>query len=236
MGCRIACLFEGEGLICPPRAPLPTCPHPRMTSEELKQIANFLFEAGMLQKTPRSGFSFLGSGAQSVAEHLNRVGYIGFVLAKMHGKADLGKVLQMCMFHDFSEARVSDLNYVHQKYTDRHEDRAIADLAAAFPFGQDLQTTVNEYEERLSIEARLTKDADNLEFLLSVKEQMDIGNARAKRWIPALIQRLLTDEAKQLVFVILGTDADEWWYASKPDAWWVNRNKPPVSAQEPPKA
>jgi len=33
----------------------------------MKDIANFLFEVGMLQKTPRSGYQFLGSGCESVA-------------------------------------------------------------------------------------------------------------------------------------------------------------------------
>ena len=33
----------------------------------MKRIANFLFEAGMLKRTPRTGFQFLGSGAESVA-------------------------------------------------------------------------------------------------------------------------------------------------------------------------
>jgi hypothetical protein len=31
-------------------------------------IVDFLFEAGMLAKSPRSGFFFLGSGNQSIAE------------------------------------------------------------------------------------------------------------------------------------------------------------------------
>lgn len=201
-----------------------------MKSEDLKSLANFLFEAGMLQKTPRSGFNFLGSGAQSVAEHLNRVGYIGYVLAKMQGHANVGTVLQMCMFHDFAEARVSDLNYVHQKYTDRHEERAIANLTEKHPFGADIRATVHEYEARISIEAQITKDADNLELLLSLKEQADIGNARARTWMPSIVQRLLTDEAKRLAQVILGTDADEWWFGDKQDGWWVHRNKAETSA------
>ena len=33
-------------------------------TDSQKNIANFLFEAGMLAKTPRSGFHFLGSGKQ----------------------------------------------------------------------------------------------------------------------------------------------------------------------------
>ena len=38
-----------------------------------KKIVKFLFEVGILSKTPRSGFHFLGTGEQTVAEHINRV-------------------------------------------------------------------------------------------------------------------------------------------------------------------
>ena len=62
-----------------------------------RNIVNFLFEVGMLSKTPRSGFYFLGSGQQSVAEHTNRTVYIGYVLALMNGKADAAKVMKMCL-------------------------------------------------------------------------------------------------------------------------------------------
>jgi len=46
----------------------------------MKNIANFLFEAGMLKRTPRTGYQFLGTGAESVAEHIFRTIYIGYVL------------------------------------------------------------------------------------------------------------------------------------------------------------
>lgn len=193
--------------------------------DKLKSIANFLFETGMLQKTPRSGFFFLGSGSQSVAEHINRVSYVGFALAKMNGQADISKVLQMCLFHDLSEARVSDLNYVHQKYNERLENKAVEDLANTLPFGDDLKKIIDEYEARETIEARLTKDADNIEFLLSLKEQSDIGNDRADTWIQPLLGRLLTEDGKKLAEEILQTDSDQWWYGDKNDKWWINRNK-----------
>lgn len=193
--------------------------------KDTKNIVNFLFEVGMLAKTPRSGFFFLGSGEQSVAEHVNRVSYIGFVLASMDRSVDISKVLKMCLFHDLAEARVSDLNYVHQKYTERKEEKAIEDLAANLPFGEEIRAIVQEYEKRESKEAKFAKDADNLEFLLALKEQVDIGNERAKSWIPSLMKRFLTEEAKQLASVIMDTDSDQWWFGDKDDEWWVSRNK-----------
>ena len=196
-----------------------------MKNSDIKNIANFLFEVGMLAKTPRSGFFFLGSGEQSVAEHVNRVTYIGYCLAKMNGTVDTGKVVQLCLFHDISESRISDLNYVHQKYTERFEDKAHQDLADSLPFGEEVKALVDEYEERESLESIFVKDADNLEFIISLKEQYDIGNTRAKTWISSAMERLKTDEAKKIGDMIVETESDNWWFGEKDDKWWVHRNK-----------
>ncbi len=194
---------------------------------DYKQIANFLFEVGILAKTPRSGFHFLGTGEQSVAEHLNRVSYIGFMLAMIDGDVDVSKVLQMCILHDIGEARISDLNYVHQKYVERKEKEAHEDLAASVPFGDKILAMINEYEERKTKEAILVKDADNLEWILALKEEVDKGNERALLWIKSAVKRLKTKNAQILVKEILKTDSNDWWFDKKAQKskWWVNRNK-----------
>lgn len=196
-----------------------------MKNEKLENIAGFLFEAGMLAKTPRSGFYFLGSGEQSVAEHINRVCYVGYVLSQMAGDVDESEILKMCLFHDFAESRVSDLNYVHQKYTSRHEHKAIEDLAAGLPFGDKIKGIIFKYEERTSKEALLAKDADNIEFILALKEQWDTGNKRAQSWINSAIKRVKTEEGKMLAQKIIETDSDQWWFGDKDDQWWISRNK-----------
>jgi len=191
-----------------------------------EKITDFLFEVGMLSKTPRSGFFFLGSGEQSVAEHTNRVCYIGFTLASISKQeVNTAKVLEMCLFHDLAETRISDLNYVHQKYTKSNESAAINDLTSELPFGEKINIIIHEYELRESYEAKLAKDADILELMLSLKEQIDIGNEKAKSWIETAIKRLKTDEGKLLAKDIIKTDSDRWWYGDKDDQWWINRNK-----------
>ena len=191
----------------------------------LKSVVDFLFEVGILKETPRSGFHFLGSGKQSVAEHINRSTYIGYTLAMMDGAVDVGRVMKMCLFHDLAEARTSDLNYVHQKYVQTQEEAAIEDLAAKLPFGADIKTALAEYEARQTPEAIIAKDADNLEWLLSLKEQADTGNSRAETWIPSAVKRLISETAKALAQEILITDSDHWWFANKEDQWWVTRSR-----------
>jgi putative hydrolases of HD superfamily len=114
----------------------------------------------------------------------------------------------MCIFHDISEARISDLNYVHQKYTERLEEKAHEDLENSLPFGKDVKAGIDEYEERTTKEAVITKDADNIELLLSLREQVNIGNRRAETWIPNLLKRLKTNEAKVLAEAIIQMDSD----------------------------
>jgi len=195
-----------------------------MNEGELKNIVDFLFEAGILSKTPRSGFYFLGSGEQSVAEHLNRVTIIGYVLSEMHQGADEGKVLKMCLFHDLAESRTSDLNYVHQKYAKADENKALADLAKTLPFGEKIKELVEERNAGETLESKLARDADQLEWILSLKEQVDTGNARAETWLPSALKRLKTKEAKELAELIVKTPSDNWWFGEKEDSWWVRKD------------
>ncbi len=194
-------------------------------SNSLGEVVDFLFEVGILAKTPRSGFYFWGNNEQSVAEHINRAVYVGYVLACMEKKVDTGKVMKMCLMHDLAETRVSDLNWTHQKYVERHEEKAIHDITSPLPFGDDMLETIHEYEERKTPEAILAKDADSIELLLSLREEIDIGNSRANTLIPPLLKRLKTKSAQKLARKIIKTSSDHWWFADQHDEWWVNRGK-----------
>jgi putative hydrolase of HD superfamily len=145
------------------------------------------------------------------------------MLAKMDGTVDLSKVLEMCLFHDISETRISDLNYVHQKYVERKEAEAHRDIADSVPFGSNIFDTITEYEVRQSKESIIVKDADNLEWILALKEEVDTGNTRALKWIASAVKRLKTENAQKIAKEIMKTDSNDWW-DNKSD-WWVNRNK-----------
>ncbi|MDP6641372.1 MAG: HD domain-containing protein [Nitrososphaerales archaeon] len=191
----------------------------------MKDIINFLFEMGILAKTPRSGFHYLGTGSQSVAEHVNRVAFIGYSLASACEGIDVNKVLKMCLFHDMAETRTSDPNYVHQKYVETKEHKAVQDMTCKLPFGEDIREIIREYEERITTESLIAKDADNLELMLSLKEQLDIGNKNAKDWLDLAIQRLKTEVGKKAAKMIMETSSDEWWFGDRKSDWWINRGK-----------
>ncbi|MDA8100861.1 MAG: HD domain-containing protein [Nitrospiraceae bacterium] len=192
----------------------------------MKNIANFLYEAGMLKRTPRSGFQFLGSGAESVAEHIFRTTYIGYALANLSKDKgiDVGKMIKLCLFHDLPEARTGDLNYVNKKYVSADEQKAVNDLAATLPFGNEIRELITEFQEGRTEEAKLARDADQLEMILALKEYKDLGNTYADEWLGFSLKRLQTEMARKLAKSILETDSSLWWFSDKSD-WWISGGK-----------
>ena len=190
----------------------------------MKNIANFLFEAGMLKRTPRTGYQFLGTGAESVAEHIFRTIYIGYVLGRMAGSVNVDRIVKMCMFHDLPEARTGDQNYVNKKYVDVNTSKAVEDMATSLPFGGEVKDLVYEFEEGVTEEAKIARDADQLEFIIALKEHKDLGNTYAQEWLEFSIKRLQTGIAKELSKVILETDSSLWWFSDKGD-WWISGGK-----------
>jgi putative hydrolase of HD superfamily len=190
----------------------------------MKRIANFLFEAGMLKRTPRTGFQFLGSGDESVAEHIFRTVYIGYALGCMTDNADTDRIIKMCLFHDLPEARTGDLNYVNKKYVKADETKAIHDLAETLPFGEEIKELILEFLKGESTEAQLANDADQLELILALKEHKDLGNKYADEWLDFAIRRLKTGIAREMAGTILSTDSSLWWFSDKSD-WWVHGRK-----------
>jgi len=186
----------------------------------MKEIANFLFETGMLKRTPRSGLQFLGSGKESVAEHSFRTIMIGYTLSKMVPKVDEKRVLKMTLLHDILESRTGDLNYVNKKYLKVDEEKALNELANSLPFGEELKELIKEFQEKRTQESLIANDSDQLELILMLKEYGDLGNKYTKDWISFALKRLHTPQAKKLAEAILATDSAEWWFKDKSD-WWV---------------
>lgn len=190
----------------------------------MQEIANFLFEVGMLNKTPRTGFRFLGSGKESVAEHILRTLFIGYSLCKLDPAADELKVLRMCLVHDLPEARTGDQNYMYKKYVTVDEEKAVRELTEHLPFGGEIRAVLEEFNEKKTREALLAHDADQLGLILQLKEYGDLGNQYSQEWLNFAVRRLCTDQGKKLADTILQTDWTQWWFRDKSD-WWVNGNR-----------
>ncbi len=191
--------------------------------KRLKKVVDFLFEAGMLKKTPRTGFQFLGTGKESVAEHSFRTAIIGYVLAKIEG-ADWKKVLLMCLFHDFHEARTGDFNYVNRMYNRSDEIRAFKDALCFTGIEDEIISVIQELNSVSSYEAVLAHDADQLDLILTLKEEYDLGNKYAMVWIEYAIKRLRSDIGKKIAELIKDTDHTDWWFKGVDPSWWAKKN------------
>ena len=183
----------------------------------MKAIANLLFEARILKHIPRSGFHFLGSGRESVAEHTFLATFIGYVLAQMHSGVDQLKTLQMCLVHDLAEARTGDLNYVQKKYVVADEAKAMAHLTKDVPFGPAISELLEAFSAADTLEAQLAHDADHLALILELKALSDAGHDGPEAWLPHVVARLQTEVGKELAKQVLKTASDEWWFEEKGD-------------------
>ena len=135
---------------------------------QLERITDFFHEAGHLRHTPRSGYAFLGSGSENVAEHSYRTSVIGYTLAKLAG-ADAARVTFLCLFHDLHEARTGDFNYVNHRYDTCRDRDALQDAVDGTGLEQDILDGWDELQERQSLEARLAHDADQLDLICNLK-------------------------------------------------------------------
>lgn len=189
----------------------------------MKSVADFIYEVGILSKTPRSGLWFLGTGKQSVAEHLLRTAYITYCLCYLTPKANRERAILMALVHDLGEARTSDLNYIHQRYGRLAEDRAFADIAYTVPFGKEIQKLYIEEQKKETLEARIVKDADQIEWLATMREEETKGNIKARAWGKIVYKRLKTPVGKKIGKLILTVHPDNWWFDIK-DKWFVDRN------------
>ncbi|MEA1969776.1 MAG: HD domain-containing protein [Thermodesulfobacteriota bacterium] len=177
----------------------------------MNKIAELFFEAKTLKELPRSGYQFLGSGKESVAEHSFMVSFICLTISRMEPDLDAEKLISMALIHDLPEARTGDLNYVQKKYVRAREDKAIADMTEGLTFGREFAELMEEFNRGETREARLANDADQLSFILELKKLMDTGAKAPEKWLPIVINRLKTELGKQLAQSIVDSNWDDWW-------------------------
>lgn len=191
--------------------------------DQLTRLTDFLNECGMLRKTPRTGYQFLGTGSEDVAQHSFRTAVIGHVLALM-ADADVARTTYMCLFHDLHEARTSDFNYVNRIYNKSERTSALEHATEGTGLEEPILGYWKELEDADSLEAKLAQDADQLDFILNLKEEADLGNKYAQQWLESAVQRVRTKWGIELAQTIAKTDHKDWWYLGPDPTWWTRKN------------
>jgi len=197
---------------------------------EVKRIAQWLFEVGTMRKVLRAHRQKLLEDdlTDNIASHTFRVGMIAWQIAKLEG-ADPFKCLAMAMVHDIEEIRANDHNWVHKRYVKVFEDEILADQLGTLP-DRELYELAKEYNARESKEAVIVKDADLLDQVLLLKEYEARGNKIAAEWLGShtnggsnkhnKLRDIKTESARKLGEVIYKEDPTSCW-----DGLWTNQNR-----------
>ncbi len=182
------------------------------------QIVSFIFEAGLLNRFKRSGFDFLGTGNQNISSHSFRTAVISYILAEKLN-ADSSKAVLLSLFHDIPETRTGDINHFQKKYVEKNEMKAVEDIAEDIKELSSLPSFISEFNNGSSIEAEIARDADILELIFTLKEELDNGNKQAEIWLKGALKRLKLDESIKIAETALSVKSYDWWH----DILKVNR-------------
>ena len=185
----------------------------KSTSEKIKNLVNFLLEFRILKYLPRASLPYLkGPLKENVAEHSFYTTIIGWILANLE-KADEDKVLKMCLIHDLAEARAGERNLINKFYIQPpNEPKIIEEISKNYNLEKfSLVKVFREFYRKKTLEAKIVKDADVLAGMLLEKENLDLGNEKAKKWLSVSLSRLKTKKAQQFGRELIKTDSDEWW-------------------------
>ena len=142
--------------------------------------------------------SWTSSGRhESVAEHSWRLAVMAMLCADEYPNLDIGKVIKMCLIHDFGEALIGDIPaFLKTQEHEKHEEKAIEELIASLPdcTKEELSLLFEEMKSLSTDEAKLYKSLDNMEALISHNE------ADISTWLPIEYKENLT----------YGQESSEW--------------------------
>ncbi len=173
-----------------------------------RSLIHIIFEAAVVKRLQRTGWQILGGHSEGVGEHSFMTAVIAYFLCKLKG-ANTETVLTMAIFHDFHEARTGEIDKLAKFYITRHEDRANTDIFSGVD--PELLRTLEVYEEKKTLEARIVYEANILAFLVELKLLTERGHTHTQEWFDSNVKRLRLKESKELAEQIRSTDSQEWW-------------------------
>lgn len=175
---------------------------------------DFIFEMGNIRFIERMWRRFLHDDFANLAEHHFRMFWIAMIIASHEKEVDTGKIAKMVLIHDIAESRAGDVDYLARQYVERNEQLAIQDILADTSIKDEFYALWEEYETRESLEARIVKDADNLEVDFELAEQAAKGSQLKDKWQDnrdyIAKEKLYTKTAKRLAKELQSADPHNW--------------------------
>lgn len=181
-------------------------------------LVRFAHEAGHLKQTARTGWLLAGvRNGESVAEHSYRVGILAYLIASCEG-ANADHAATLGLFHDIPETRIGDVPSVGKRYVETADPRQIiTDQVDGIDkhLAAHIVALVDEHESAKSpdatLQARCSRDADKLEFLLQAREYQREGYAQLEPWVRTSAEAMSTTTGKALAAAAMNVSPGEWW-------------------------
>lgn len=183
-------------------------------SPDFTKDIQFLFEMGSIRFIPRMWQRFLNGDFANLAEHHFRMFWIAMTIAAHEGDVDTGKIGKMVMLHDIPESRAGDVDYLARQYVDRNEILGLQDMLEGTGLQKEFLELWDEYETRETIEAKIAKDADNLDVDFELAEQASRGNPLQAHWKDnrryVAREKMYTKTAKAIFDALENANPHDW--------------------------
>jgi len=183
-----------------------------------KRELEFLFEIGALRFQHRQWHRFFGIPFANITEHHYRVIWTALIIAAHEGATNTDKIMKMALVHDIPESRAGDVDYISRQYTERDEELGVKDMLDDTPLAIEFVKLWCEYEDKSCMEAKIVKDADNLDIDLELREQA-VNGVTFEKTLESMRDhvietRLYTKTAKQMAKQIRSADPHDWHWLS----------------------
>ena len=179
-----------------------------MTNSSLQNIIKFLEIAGILKRTPRTGWIDVGVyQPESVADHTFRTAFLCLLYADIKNLDSL-KLLRMALIHDLPEAIVGDLMPSQKtKETQKKEETAIHQILVLLPETQreNYLAVWNEYQEEITKEAKAVHQLEKIEMAIQAKEYEKMGstNKSLKRFTESAKDAISWSELRRFLSCVM---------------------------------
>ena len=173
-----------------------------------RNIIKFLEIAGILKRTPRTGWVDVGVyQPESVADHTFRTAFLCMIYADIKDLDPL-KLLRLALIHDLPEAIMGDLMPSQKTAeTKEKEETVIHQILSLLPETQreNYLAVWNEYQEGKTKESKAVRQLEKIEMALQAKEYEKLGstNKSLKRFIQSAKDATSWSELKRLLSYVM---------------------------------
>lgn len=139
---------------------------------EIKKLLTIMHTAEKLKDATRHCYTS-GGRRESVAEHSWRISLLAYFIKDEYPKADMEKVIKMCLIHDLGEAFTGDIPAFKKTKADSEREKQLLFAwvdSITQPFAQEMRELYAEMEALETEEAKIYKALDKVEAIIQHNE------------------------------------------------------------------